>query len=196
MTLQWATVRAITPKWGQLGTVVNARPTKITLSTTRTHPTSTALQASLASVKVRVRDSVGKRRGSNGMMGKFEGEIHCWLKNCFQETSWSPPSPPPILLQKLFYGLTRQKAKTVKTSSLQQHLGKWTLSLQWWWSGAALLLQDLGDFCRWGQTQILFIFSRIFWRGTSGHLLMASSWRAPGLRCRTMTWNAPAGPPY
>lgn len=86
---------------------------------------------------------------------------------------------PPILLQKLFYGLTRQKVKTVKTSSLEQHLGKWTLSLQWWWSGAALLLQELGDFWRWGQMRIFWIFNRILKgniRPSAHGLKLKSTW--------------------
>lgn len=193
MTLQWTTVRAITPKWGQLGTVVNGRPTKITLSTTTTHPTSTVLQASLASVKVRVRDSAGKRLGSNGMMGKFKSEIHCWLKNCCQETSWSPPQ---------YFG---------RNCSMVWKDKRWRLSKPlvynsiWENEHCRYSGDGPGLFCSFrtwkisgdeGKREIFWFLPEYFEGEHRAIWLTASSWRAPGLRCRTMTWNAPAGPSY
>uniref|UniRef100_A0A8C9TZ63 Transposase Tc1-like domain-containing protein n=1 Tax=Scleropages formosus TaxID=113540 RepID=A0A8C9TZ63_SCLFO len=82
--LQRTTVRAIIPKWRKLGTVVNrprsGRPTKITPRPQRRliqelikepRTTSKELQASLASVKVSVRDStIRKRLGKNGIHGR------------------------------------------------------------------------------------------------------------------------------
>uniref|UniRef100_A0A8C6KDX3 Transposase Tc1-like domain-containing protein n=1 Tax=Nothobranchius furzeri TaxID=105023 RepID=A0A8C6KDX3_NOTFU len=83
--LQRTTVRAIIHKWQQHGTVVNlprsARPTKITPRAQRQlirevtkdpRTTSKELQASLASIKVKVHDStIRKRLGKNGLHGRF-----------------------------------------------------------------------------------------------------------------------------
>ena len=88
LELQQSTVRAAIHKWRKHGTAVNlprnGRSEKITLRAqlrlireVTKEPTTTSkdLQASLASVKVSVRDSIiRKRRGS---MLKFRGQNHC-----------------------------------------------------------------------------------------------------------------------
>lgn len=192
VTLQWARVRPITPKWRILGSVVNGRPTKIALR---------AQQRLIQHLWFCRPHLPWWRSELVTQQERGWAEMAWWESSKEKSTADQKtvakkhPHHPPILLQKLFYGLTRQKVKTVKTSSI------WEKEHHRYSGGAGLMVR--GCFAASGPGRLLLmsantnfsIFTRIFWRGTSGHLFMASSWRALGLCCRTMTRNAPAAPP-
>ena len=111
-------------------------------------------------------------------MGELQGENHCWQKRTQRLVSHLPRNilMIPKTFGEIFYGLTRQKINFLEgvqpvTSGVKitQHLIKRTLCQQSnmvvavWWSGAALLLQDL-DNLLWLIEQWILLSTRKSWR--------------------------------
>ncbi len=163
--LQRTTVRSIIYKWRKLGTVLNLPrsgwTTKITpraqwqliqefIKEPRTTPKEP--QASLASIKVSVHDStIRKRLGKNSLHGRKVQKSTQWLTSHLPKNILTIPKTFGQILcglmrQNLSFCGSRYIWHKINTGFHEKNIIQQSnMVVIVWWSGAALLLQDLDD---------------------------------------------------